>query len=116
MITVALPYPASILNPNRKSHWKPKAEAKAKAKSDAYFLAMAAGAKSFSAKRVSIGLTIIPPDNRTRDTDNIIASLKSAFDGVSLAIGVDDSRWSFFIERKPASHPGAIILEIGGIA
>jgi len=116
MITVTLPYPDKLLNPNKRLHWSKVHKAKAKAKADAYALALEAGAKDFQAKRVSVGLTIIPPDNRTRDTDNIIASLKSAFDGVAMAIGVDDSKWSFFIDRKASSHPGAIILEIGGIA
>jgi hypothetical protein len=116
MITISLPFPDKTLNPNKRHHWSTVAKAKAKARSDAHALALKAGARLFNAKRVSVAVTIVPPDNRVRDTDNIFASLKSAFDGVAMAIGVDDSRWAFSIERKPARAPGEIILEIGGIA
>jgi crossover junction endodeoxyribonuclease RusA len=40
-------------------------------------------------------LTISPPDKRHRDTDNVIASLKSALDGIADATGIDDSRWQW---------------------
>jgi len=34
-----------------------------------------------------------PPDNRRRDADGVLASLKSALDGVADALGIDDHRF-----------------------
>jgi crossover junction endodeoxyribonuclease RusA len=48
-----------------------------------------------------ITLRVYPPDKRRRDWDNIVASLKSGLDGISDALGIDDSRFRLGIEMLP---------------
>jgi crossover junction endodeoxyribonuclease RusA len=55
-----------------------------------------------------------PPTRRRTDLDNVIASCKSLIDGISCALGVDDSQLAMrFPERL--SEPvkgGAIVVEV----
>jgi crossover junction endodeoxyribonuclease RusA len=48
-----------------------------------------------------VTLRVYPPDKRRRDWDNIVASLKSGLDGISDALGIDDSRFRLGIEMLP---------------
>jgi crossover junction endodeoxyribonuclease RusA len=57
-------------------------------------------------------LTFHPPDKRKRDLDNMLASVKSGLDGVSDAMGVDDSRWSLTLRRGEPTPGGAVVIEV----
>jgi crossover junction endodeoxyribonuclease RusA len=55
---------------------------------------------------INVTLTFYPPDRRHRDMDNMLASCKAGLDGLSDAIGVDDSKWTLTIKKAD---------EIGGM-
>ena len=93
MITLFLPWPNPKLSPNARVHWSVLAREKKKAKRDAYYAALEAGVKKIEADKVNVTVKFFPPDKRRRDSDNAIASMKAAIDGISLALGVDDSRF-----------------------
>ena len=87
-----LPWPPSILSPNRIAHWRVKAKAKAKYKSDCYYLCVS---QEFEDDGQNIPIKIIfhPPTKRSFDLDNRIAAMKSGIDGVAEAFGVNDKRF-----------------------
>lgn len=45
---------------------------------------------------IALWLTFYPPDRRSRDDDNLIASFKAGRDGLALALGIDDKRFVTF--------------------
>lgn len=113
MKQIFLPWPSSKLSPNSRQHWASLARAKREYRHDCFWAARKHGAEHSSAESLTVKITIHPPDARRRDTDNILASLKSGLDGVADAIGIDDSRWTLVIcpvgEKRKG---GAIILEV----
>jgi crossover junction endodeoxyribonuclease RusA len=56
-------------------------------------------------------IAFLPPDNHRRDLDNMIASFKAGLDGLSDAIGIDDSEFSYEFSRGEPVKNGNIILE-----
>lgn len=88
-----LGWPDKRLSPNSRVHWSTLSKAKKKAKQDAYYLALEAGLGKIGAERLSVKMTFYPPDKRRRDLDNCIASSKAAIDGISQAVGIDDSKF-----------------------
>lgn len=44
-------------------------------------------------KAARLKYSFCPPDNRRRDRDNLIASMKAATDGIADALGIDDSKF-----------------------
>lgn len=88
-----LAWPDKKLSPNARVHWSALAKAKKKAKSDAYCLALEAGLGKIDADTVSVKLTFYPPSKRRYDSDNLLAQHKAAIDGISQAIGTDDSKF-----------------------
>ena len=87
--TVVLPLPDRRLSPNQQGHWRPKAAAKKKARSWGAKLASWLKGKRFS----SYQLHFYWKDKRRRDQDNASASCKAYLDGISDAVGQDDSEW-----------------------
>jgi hypothetical protein len=111
--TVFLPWPDKTLSPNSRVHWSKLAKAKKKAKQDAYYATLEAGIGKINASALSVRYVVFPPDNRGRDQDNIIASLKASADGISQAVGIDDSKWSISIApRGPVQKHGMIKVEL----
>lgn len=90
---VHLPWPDKTLSPNARPHWAALAKAKKKAKNDAYYLSLQSGLGKIDAERVAVTLTFYPPSRRAYDADNLSAQHKAALDGLSMAIGVDDSKF-----------------------
>ena len=58
---------------------------------------------------LDLDITFHPPDNRRRDLDNMLASIKSGLDGISDALGVDDSTWTLTIRRGETCKPEGYI-------
>ena len=61
-----------------------------------------------------LSIRFCPPDNRRRDMDNLLASIKSGLDGVADATGQDDSVWGLTLERGPVEKNGAVYIEFRG--
>jgi len=105
-----LPWPDRKLSPNGgHGHWATKAKAKKKAKTDAYYLTLAAGIGKIEAEAIAVQIAFFPPDRRGYDDDNLMARMKAALDGVSQAIGVDDSKFRIRkIIRGPIEKAGMV--------
>ena len=117
---IRLPWPDPRLMPNRAAgkHWGTVSGLKAKAKGDAYTLTKVAGKgqiTDFCNRNIPVSLLFCTPDGRHRDVDNLLASQKSALDGIALALGVNDARFRpVLIDwiRGP-DKVGAVIVAVG---
>jgi crossover junction endodeoxyribonuclease RusA len=113
MMTVILGWPSRALSPNARSNWAVLAKAKRAARIEGYYAARWIGAPVYGEAAVSIQVTFTPPNARRRDLDNLIASIKAHLDGISDAIGIDDSRWIWAapVIAKP-EKPGRVVVTI----
>ena len=113
MTSAVLPYPPSILSPNKRTHWAPKAKAFKKYKTDCSYL-LREHYEDFLGK-TDIHITFCPPDNRRRDMDNALASFKAGIDALSYITGMDDSRFTFTLAwGEPVKH-GAVMVCASGV-
>ena len=114
-VRLTLPWPHKGLSPNARVHWRRKAELTAKAKREAWGVALAAGVKHRETDaEVPMRVTFCPPDRRRRDRDNAIAACKAMMDGLAMALGVDDSRFAVTYAAgwgEPVKG-GAVVVEI----
>lgn len=113
---IELGWPNKALSPNARVHFMALSRAKKAAKFEGQGACLAAmsggGAPKWSNERIAFIVTAYPPDKRSRDDDNIKASLKAHRDGIALALGIDDSR---FDERFQWGEPvknGKIIVTL----
>jgi crossover junction endodeoxyribonuclease RusA len=94
-LKIVLPFPASKLNPNRRSghSWQVTAAEKAEAVQVGNIATLEAleGKRPIIATPVKFSITFYCPDRRRRDIDNLLASLKPSLDGIANATGIDDS-------------------------
>lgn len=93
-MTVVVPWPVRDLWRNNKPHWAAEARAKKKARALTYYAAL--NAKVSAGENITV--TFHPPDKRRRDRDNMIAAIKGHLDGLSDALGIDDSRFNLKFE------------------
>lgn len=115
MIEVTLPWPDKVLSPNARAHWAKKAPKTKAAREASAWLVLAAMPKveRWSApSSASISMTFCPPDNRRRDRDNLIASMKAATDGIADAIGIDDSKFETTYRMGEPVKGGAVLVTI----
>ena len=103
---VTLDWPPSSLSPNARGHWAIKAKAIKAYRRDAHILAQIARPAGHSP---DVSITFHPPDNRPRDLDNMLASIKSGLDGIAAAIGVDDSAWRITIAKGEIVRGGRVV-------
>lgn len=104
--TLYLPWPNKVLSPNARVHWGKLSIAKRAAKAEAYYIVRAARLMNIKASTLTVRVQFFPPDRRHRDTDNMLASCKAAFDGLSWAFGIDDSRWDLSIAPRGGVEKG----------
>lgn len=119
MIIIKLPLPDPILNPNSRAHWAPKAKAKKLYREAAYWATVAAKRKAKPApylagmEHANSQLIFHFKDRRLRDRDNLLASMKSAFDGiVDSGLLIDDAgliHWPVIIAKPDKAQPRVII-------
>lgn len=88
-----LPFPPKELNPNRKLHFRAKARFAAEYKQTCFIAAQKYFVQFPVIGNIHLFLKFYPPDNRPRDVDNLLASMKSGLDGISLAFGINDKRF-----------------------
>ena len=115
MIVIELPWPSRDLHPNARVHWAKKAKATKRARSDAAYMALSRGVRThdfFGVESLDVTLVFIPPDNRARDTDGMISSVKGYCDGIADVLGVDDAKWVLGIRREKPRKPGFVRVEI----
>ncbi len=111
---IFLPWPDPRLSPNAREDRRAIAGIRKAQKDTAFWLAKKA-ALSFPhlSKQPHVRITFHPPDKRRRDLDNLLASIKSALDGVALATGVDDSLWGLTIIKADPVKGGSVVIECG---
>ncbi len=107
-----LPWPPKIPNPNSIAHWGRKASIKKKYKMDCYILAKAEGKRKFAPGEIKLKISFYPPDNRKRDLDNMLASIKALLDGVATAWEVNDERFHLTLVKGEPVKDGAVKIEI----
>ena len=107
---LTLPWPPRELSPNARVHWARKASATKDRRNMAYFMAVQARDMGFQMLAPHVSITFNPPDKRPRDLDNMLASMKSALDGIAHAIGVDDSKWSISIRKGEPVKGGQVVV------
>ena len=96
-IVVTLPWPPQELKPNWRGHWAPKARKVKRYRKDAYLLTKQATPLQFFAYRgkVEIQCEFCAPDRRQRDEDNLVAAMKSGFDGIADRLGINDRKFHY---------------------
>ena len=111
MITLTLPFPPKELNPNNRAHWRRKHRI-GKAQKAIGFIAAYKHRMRECTGDIALSLTFYPKDNRHRDSDNMLASMKNAIDGIALGLGVDDRQFtpvSASIGDKNPCNPCVIV-------
>ena len=112
---IILPWPDKALSPNSRTHWAHKAKAAKRARSDAFHLTREAGvdARTFADYEGKLHLWIdcYAKTRNYPDADNVLASLKSALDGIADALGVNDSRFVPHPFVKPETG-GKVVVRI----
>jgi len=117
-VKVTLPWPDASLSPNRKNgrHWGSVHAAKGKRLADARFLVVAEMCRTSyvpPAGTLALVVTFHAPDKRRRDLDNLLAAMKSDFDGISQALGVDDQLFNpLTLRRGEPIKGGAVVVEV----
>ena len=120
---IELPWPDSALLPNnsRGHHWATKQSAKQQAKQDATYAVKVARFNQVSPDidpLVNAEVTIIcnPPDNRGRDVDGILSSLKPSLDAIAIELGINDNKFNpIIIYREEAVTNGRVTIIIDQI-
>ena len=135
-VTLELPFPPAALSPNARVHWRVKAVVAANYRSDCAWEAVAdKAARGYTRNGgmtppVRAAVTFVVPDRRRRDLDNLLASLKSAWDGLcdaGVLAGDDAERFRVassdlryekgkscvIVELKGAEHEVVSVLQRG---
>lgn len=94
MVTICLPIPDRCLSPNARSHWAVRSKAAKRQHAVAFFDTVEVlempGVTFQPAETNGVRCRWFFRDRRRRDADNLLASMKHAFDGIAEALGVDD--------------------------
>lgn len=95
VLTVVVGTPSRVLNPNGRSHWAVKAKANKRARTESWAaaqIAMYEANEKGGWVEATCQVHWYARDNRRRDKDNCLASLKPTFDGlVDAGLLKDDS-------------------------
>lgn len=110
---IFLPWPDKVLSPNARKHWTVVAKAKKKAKNDTYYAVLEQGIGKIDADRITVRVSFYPPNRHHYDTDGLVSRMKAGFDAISLAIGIDDSKWNLELApRGPIEKNGMVKIEL----
>jgi crossover junction endodeoxyribonuclease RusA len=107
---IDLPWPHKDLSPNARPHWAEKARVTKKHRDWARWASQAYG--PIEADKLLVTVIFFPPDNRQRDDDNMVSSVKAYRDGISDSLGVNDSKWTTTVQRGPKLRGGTVRFEI----
>jgi crossover junction endodeoxyribonuclease RusA len=112
MIKVTLPWPNKVLSPNARAHWRKKHKANVLSKTDTAWALAPWRTEKITTERAKVTMVFHPPDKRRRDLDNLIAAMKGATDGISSAIGIDDSKFELSYSMGSVEPPGSVYVTI----
>jgi hypothetical protein len=125
-IRINLDMPHKHLSPNSRCHWAQKAKAKKDQRDHSCYRILWALNEIAPVnthfrewvpwKTANVQIVVTPPDRRRRDKDNLLASLKAAFDGAQDAgLIADDSGLTYLpitIAEPDKANPGVQITFI----
>lgn len=114
-VSIDLPWPAKELRPNSRPHYMAKAVAAKKARANAHKTILEAGIKRGDfdiPEALKVTITFMPKTRHPFDTDNALAALKSALDGIADALGVDDSKFDIAIRKGEPVKGGSVRVEL----
>lgn len=104
-VTITIPLPPRILSPNRPPMTVGGRIGKAKAaktyRQQAATAIRDAGVETFPWDHVTVSATVFWPDRRRRDTDNLVAAIKPAYDGLVDGGAVADDDPTHMTRREP---------------
>ncbi len=110
-VTIQLPTPPSALKPNERVHWRVKAKATKAYREAARWAAHAPHPSAWKAAEIQAHFRF--KQDRRRDRDNLLASLKAAFDGlVDAGLLADDSGVTHLPTTYEKSEPVGVTLTI----
>ncbi len=115
MIKLELPWPPRVLHPNARVHWAKKALSTKIARMAAACCAREAGIRAGDTdipQALKVTAIFCPPDNRRRDLDGMLSSIKSYLDGIADVLGVDDSKWQIALRKEAPCKGGAVFIEL----
>lgn len=110
--TITLPWPDKRLSPNARIHHMALHRAKKAAKNTAHAIALEAKLSRLQASSLRVRYIFHPPTAHDRDDDNLVSQMKSARDGIALATGVDDSKWTTAHVIESVVKGGCVKVEI----
>lgn len=92
MVDIPLPWPPSVLFPNRtvNTHWQEKGKAAKRYRFDCYILTKQVIRDKIFAGFIPLDILFNPPDRRSRDLDGCFSAIKHALDGVADSLEVND--------------------------
>lgn len=109
---LTFPWPPRELSPNARVHWAKKARAAKKYKNNCGWICKAAKLPRIAPGPVHLAIVAYPPDNRHRDADNIMASLKNCQDAISWGFGINDRYFTSNFDWGRVMKGGVIQIEI----
>ena len=96
-------------------HWAQKARVAKKYKADCYILTKQSSVELPKTDKLHLFVDLYQPDHRHRDQDNMESALKSAYDGIANALGVNDSRFVIHpFVRDEIVKGGKVVITITG--
>ncbi len=112
-LAITLSYPNSRLSANRKCNFGHLAQLRREQKQEAFVMAKNAGWHGARADK-GLVITFCVPDRRKRDVDNLLSMFKGGIDGISQAMGQDDSIFDDIRIKKRFDGKGTqrVIVEI----
>lgn len=108
--SVRLPWPPKELSPNFSGMFRAKLRAKKSYRQACWAAALEAKLKAPASDKIALKIEFFPPDRRSRDDDNLIASFKHGRDGIALAVKVDDRRFRTIPTFHTEIVPGGEII------
>ncbi len=115
MIAIELPWPPRELHPNARIHWSRRAKAAKQCRALGWGMTLTAGVRRSDPdipQALKVTAVFSPPDNRRRDADGMLSSIKSYLDGIADVLGVDDSKFEIAIRREQPVKGGAVRIEL----
>ena len=100
---ITLPYPPSVLNPNKSSreHWGTISKKKKQYRKDCFNEAKVQGVKRIKTERLYVHLAFYPLSRIQPDDDNAGSSFKAGRDGLADALGIDDKVMKVMVDVMP---------------
>ena len=109
-MTISLPWPPTILNPNaRPKHWSVRYRAAKRYQADC--IALLLQHKRALAGRDKFSVTFKPPNKHRHDLDNAISQIKHGLDALAKVTGVDDSKFTLTFAMSEPVKGGAVVVE-----